>query len=65
MKKRILVVEDEQSLRQMIAFNLEAEGYEVVALGDGKKAIEIMPGINRFSLVVLDLSSWDDVTGNA
>lgn len=55
MKKRILVVEDEQSLRQMIAFNLEAEGYEVVALGDGKKAIEIMPGINRFALVVLDV----------
>ena len=55
MKKRILVVEDEQSLRQMIAFNLEAEGYEVVALCDGKKAIEIMPGINRFALVVLDV----------
>jgi two-component system alkaline phosphatase synthesis response regulator PhoP len=55
MKKRILVVEDEQSLRQMIAFNLEAEGYEVVALGDGKKALEIMPGINRFALVVLDV----------
>lgn len=55
MKKRILVVEDEQSLRQMIVFNLEAEGYEVVALGDGKKAIEIMAGINRFALVVLDV----------
>jgi two-component system alkaline phosphatase synthesis response regulator PhoP len=55
MKKRILVVEDEQSLRQMIAFNLEAEGYEVVALGDGKKALDIMPGINRFALVVLDV----------
>lgn len=55
MKKRILVVEDEQSLRQMIAFNLEAEGYEVVALGDGKKALELMPGINRFALVVLDV----------
>jgi two-component system alkaline phosphatase synthesis response regulator PhoP len=55
MKKRILVVEDEQSLRQMIAFNLEAEGYEVVALGDGKKALDLMPGINRFALVVLDV----------
>lgn len=55
MKKRILVVEDEQSLRQMIAFNLEAEGYEVVALGDGKKALELLHGINRFALVVLDV----------
>ena len=39
----------------MIAFNLEAEGYEVVALGDGKKALDLMPGINRFALVVLDV----------
>ena len=55
MKKRILVVEDEQSLRQMIAFNLEAEGYEVVVIGDGKKALELLPSINRFALVVLDV----------
>lgn len=55
MKKRILVVEDEQSLRQMIAFNLDAEGYEVVAVADGKKALELLPSINRFALVVLDV----------
>jgi two-component system, OmpR family, alkaline phosphatase synthesis response regulator PhoP len=55
MKKRILVVEDEQSLRQMIAFNLEAEGYEVVAVGDGKKALDLLPNINKFSLVLLDV----------
>lgn len=55
MKKRILVVEDEVALRQMIAFNLEAEGYEVVAVADGKKALELLPSINRFALVVLDV----------
>lgn len=55
MKKRILVVEDEQSLRQMIAFNLEAEGYEVVTVVDGNKALELLPSINRFSLVLLDV----------
>jgi two-component system, OmpR family, alkaline phosphatase synthesis response regulator PhoP len=55
MKNRILVVEDEQSLRQMIAFNLEAEGYEVVAVADGKKALELLPSMNRFALVVLDV----------
>jgi two-component system, OmpR family, alkaline phosphatase synthesis response regulator PhoP len=55
MKKRILVVEDEIALRQMIAFNLEAEGYEVVAVADGKKALELLPSINRFALVVLDV----------
>lgn len=55
MKKRILVVEDEVALRQIIAFNLEAEGYEVVAVADGKKALELLPSINRFALVVLDV----------
>jgi two-component system alkaline phosphatase synthesis response regulator PhoP len=55
MKKRILVVEDEVALRQMIAFNLEAEGYEVVAVADGKKALDLLPSINRFALVVLDV----------
>jgi len=55
MKKRILVVEDEAALRQMIAFNLEAEGYEVVAVADGKKALDLLPSINRFALVVLDV----------
>ncbi len=55
MKKRVLIVEDEPSLRQMIAFNLESEGYEVVAVGDGQKALDLLPGINRFALVVLDV----------
>ncbi len=55
MKKRILIVEDEPSLRQMIAFNLESEGYEVMTVGDGKKALDLLPGINRFALIVLDV----------
>ena len=29
-KKRILVVDDEESLCEIISFNLEVEGYEVV-----------------------------------
>jgi len=55
MKNRILLVEDELSLQQMIAFNLEAEGYEVVAVNDGKKALDLLPSINRFNLVILDV----------
>jgi two-component system alkaline phosphatase synthesis response regulator PhoP len=55
MKNRILIVEDELSLQQMIAFNLEAEGYEVHAVGDGRKALELIPSINRFSLIILDV----------
>lgn len=55
MKNRILVVEDEASLQQMITFNLEAEGYEVIAVNDGRKALDLMGSINRFNLVILDV----------
>jgi len=34
---------------------LEVEGYEVVAVNDGRKALELLPNINRFNLVILDV----------
>ena len=52
--KRILLVEDEKSLREAIKLNLELEGYEVVALDNGKKAIYEF-GQQHFDLVVLDI----------
>ena len=39
---RILVAEDEESLRITLAANLELEGYEVVEAKDGREAIEIL-----------------------
>lgn len=48
-------MEDENSLQQMIAFNLEAEGYEVIGVNDGRKALELLPSINRFNLIILDV----------
>ena len=51
---RILVVEDEQAIRELITLTLEVEGYQVFTAGNGMEAFE------RFStekpdLVVLDL----------
>ncbi|MFT5596512.1 MAG: two-component system alkaline phosphatase synthesis response regulator PhoP, partial [Flammeovirgaceae bacterium] len=40
-KKRILLVEDEESLIEMISFNLEMEGYDVTPAMDGKVALDI------------------------
>lgn len=37
-QKRILVVEDEQPIREMLAFNLRRAGYEVIEAGDGREA---------------------------
>ena len=54
MARTILVVDDEPTLRETLAENLEIEGFRVVTAGDGRSALE------RFhqsppDLVVLDL----------
>lgn len=33
---RIFLVEDEENICEMVKFNLELEGYEVVIIDDGK-----------------------------
>lgn len=53
-RTKILVVEDEQHIADGIQFNLEAEGYEAVIVGDGESALESLAG-NEFDAVVLDI----------
>ena len=38
--KCILVVEDSDEIRELLGFVLEAEGYQVVALEDGREVVE-------------------------
>lgn len=54
MAKRILLAEDEESLRDMISLNLELEGYLVVKTGDGKTALDKALS-ERFDLIILDV----------
>lgn len=51
---RILLAEDEDTLRETIKMNLELEGYTVVAVSDGLEAIKVFPE-ERFNLVILDI----------
>jgi two-component system alkaline phosphatase synthesis response regulator PhoP len=51
---RILLVEDEESIRDAVRLNLELEGYEVVSTGNGKKALEYIHG-QHFDLLLLDV----------
>jgi DNA-binding response OmpR family regulator len=51
---KILIVEDEISMRQGLKDNLEFEGYSVEEAGDGKQALEMMAG-NEYDLVLLDV----------
>ena len=54
MARRILVVEDETTLRETLADALEAEGFEVVQAGDGRDALTRFRA-DRPDLVLLDL----------
>jgi two-component system alkaline phosphatase synthesis response regulator PhoP len=52
--KRILLVEDEISLRETIKLNLDLESYKVNAVGDGKTALKVFKQ-ERFDLIILDV----------
>lgn len=51
---RVLVVDDEEDVRNLVAFNLRAAGMEVLFAGDGADAISSIRR-ERPDLVVLDL----------
>tara|TARA_B110000046_G_scaffold29549_1_gene31088 strand:+ start:436 stop:1140 length:705 start_codon:yes stop_codon:yes gene_type:complete len=54
MSKRILLVEDEERLLEVIKLNLELEGFDVVCAIDGKQALEEFH-THRFDLILLDV----------
>jgi len=51
---RILLVEDEESIRDVVKLNLEMEDYEVVAAGNGKDALKYAKE-QHFDLLILDV----------
>ena len=51
----ILVVEDEVHLANGLRFNLEAEGYQVLVVDTGEKALDHLLKPNTVDLVVLDV----------
>lgn len=51
---RILLVEDEESLRETLKLNLELEDYEVVATDNGKDALKYIQE-QHFDLLILDV----------
>ena len=53
-KGKILVADDEVSIRQIVEARLKMTGYEVVTASDGAEAIELIKSENP-SLIVLDI----------
>ncbi|MDO5457404.1 MAG: response regulator transcription factor [Atopococcus tabaci] len=52
--KRVLIVDDEQSIITLLTFNLEKQGYKVDAAMDGKSAFQMALNGN-YDFIILDL----------
>ncbi|MEO8033359.1 MAG: response regulator [Acidobacteriota bacterium] len=55
MKKRVLVVDDESSIRVLVARVLTRHGYDVSEAEDGQEAIDILQTSGPYDALVLDL----------
>ena len=51
---RILLVEDEEGIREALKLNLEMDGYEVVSASNGKKGLDLFHS-QHFDLLLLDV----------
>ena len=54
MPEKILVVEDEPSLQETLAYNLKKQGYEVSTSGDGRMALDLARSFQP-DMVILDV----------
>ena len=54
MPEKILVVDDEISLQETVAYNLKKQGYEVQTTGDGTEALDLAREMNP-DLIILDV----------
>ncbi|HZH87310.1 MAG TPA: response regulator transcription factor [Brumimicrobium sp.] len=62
--KKILLIEDEKSLSNVVELNLKLEGFDVVCISNGREAIEHAHKVSEYDLVILDVmlpevSGWD------
>jgi len=53
-KKKILIVEDEEMIRQMYEMKLTQDGFEVVTANNGMEGLKLIKK-ERFDLILLDI----------
>jgi two-component system chemotaxis response regulator CheY len=55
MAKKILIVDDSKTMRDMVAFTLNGAGFDVTEAEDGNKALEALRGV-KVDLIITDLN---------
>jgi CheY-like chemotaxis protein len=62
-QRRVLVVDDDEVIRQLITLNLELEGFEVHEASDGadalRKVAEVDPAVITLDVMMPNLDGWD------
>ena len=61
---KVLLIEDEESLNQVVTFNLELEGHQVEQVFSGSAGLQFLNKLNQYDLIILDLmlpgiSGWE------
>jgi CheY-like chemotaxis protein len=60
---RVLVVDDDDVIRQLITINLELEGFEVYEAVDGadalRKAVEVRPTVITLDIMMPNMDGWE------
>jgi two-component system chemotaxis response regulator CheY len=54
MGKQILIVDDSESIREVVSFTLEGAGHTVQQASNGSEGLELLKG-NSFDLIITDL----------
>lgn len=54
--RRILVVDDQAAIRELVAVVLTADGHHVTVASDGFEALELLEGPGSYDLIVSDLN---------
>ena len=52
---RILIADDEENLRSLVARALALDGHDIVTAGDGAEALDLLAREDRFELLLTDI----------
>ena len=55
MKRKVLVLEDEENIRSFVVLNLKRAGFEVIEAGSGEQALELFEQHPDIQVAVLDV----------
>lgn len=55
-QKKILVVDDSETMRQMVSMTLQRSGFKILTAENGAKALQMIKETNDLNLVITDIN---------